>query len=49
MTGNLPAVLMNVHRLFLKLYRFICNQLPVVSDHSYYYYHSNDRGEPTGS
>ena len=32
MIGNFPAVL-NFDRLFLKLYRFICNQLPVLRDH----------------
>ena len=32
MTGNFPAVV-NFKRLFLKLNRFICNQLPVLPDH----------------
>ena len=32
MIGNFPAVL-NFNRLFLKLNRFICNQLPVLPDH----------------
>ena len=32
MIGNFPAVL-NLNRLFLKLNRFICNQLPVLPDH----------------
>ena len=34
MVGNFPAVL-NFNRLFLKLNRFICNQLPVLPDHSW--------------
>ena len=34
MIGNdFPAVLMNFNRLYLKLKRFICNQLPVLADH----------------
>ena len=33
MIGNFPAVL-NFNWLFLKLNRFICNQLPVLPDHS---------------
>ena len=32
MIGNFPAVL-NFNQLFLKLNRFICNQLPVLPDH----------------
>ena len=32
MIGNSPAVL-NFHRLFPKLNRFICNELPVLPDH----------------
>ena len=34
MIGNFPAVL-NFNRLFLELNRFICNYLPVLSDHSF--------------
>ena len=33
MIGNFPAVLLSFDRLFLKLYWFICNQLPVLPDH----------------
>jgi hypothetical protein len=33
MIGNFPAVL-NFNWQFLKLNRFICNQLPVLPDHS---------------
>ena len=33
MIGNFPAVL-NFNRLFLKLNRFVCNELPVLPDHS---------------
>ena len=33
MVGNFPAVF-NFNRLFLKLNRFICDQLPVLPDHS---------------
>ena len=33
MISNYPAGL-NFNRLFLKLHRFICNQLPVLPDHS---------------
>ena len=32
MIGNFPAVL-NYHQLFLKLTRFICNELPVLPNH----------------
>ena len=32
MINNFPAVL-NSNRLFLKLNRFICNELPVLLDH----------------
>ena len=32
MLGHFPAVL-NFNRLFLKLIRFVCNQLPVLPDH----------------
>ena len=32
MVGNFPAVL-NINWLFLKLNRFICNELPVLPDH----------------
>ena len=33
MVGSFPAVLNNFNQLFLKLNRFICNQLPVLPDH----------------
>ena len=32
--GNFPAIL-NLNRLFRKLNRFICNQLPVLPNHRF--------------
>ena len=39
MIGNFLAVL-NINQLFLKLNQFICNYLPVLSDHSPRPYHA---------